>query len=352
MQFIRTWYGTRGASRLANYALRWSRMLTDQAKRRIRILAFWAKHGTEATVEAFDVSRATLFSWQAQLRQGSGQLEALNQKSQAPKTRRKRLWPTVVVAEIKRLRSVGVHPNLGKEKLHPELKAFCRANNLRCPSMATVGRLIADAPDKMRTFPVKVRHNGKIVPRKRQKKTRKPKGFIARVPAECVAFDTIERVRNGCRRYVVTNLDLYDRFALALGTSSHASATPAALLRATQACYPTTVGAALSDNGSEFMKHFDRALVGAGITHWHTFPRTPKMNAHCERFNRTIQEEFVDYHEDLLFADLPRFNHLLANYLIWYNTVRPHHALKGLAPLPYRLTHHPESRMWWAHTFS
>jgi len=34
------------------------------------------------------------------------------------------------------------------------------------------------------------------------------------------------------------------------------------------------------------------------LTHYHTYPRTPKMNAHCERFNRTVQDEFVDYHLD------------------------------------------------------
>jgi transposase InsO family protein len=26
----------------------------------------------------------------------------------------------------------------------------------------------------------------------------------------------------------------------------------------------------------------------------HLTPRTPKMNAHCERFNRTLQDELVD----------------------------------------------------------
>jgi len=28
------------------------------------------------------------------------------------------------------------------------------------------------------------------------------------------------------------------------------------------------------------------------------------MNAHNERFNRTLQECFVDYYEDLLFTDI------------------------------------------------
>jgi hypothetical protein len=36
------------------------------------------------------------------------------------------------------------------------------------------------------------------------------------------------------------------------------------------------------------------------------------MNAHCERFNRTVQEEFFDVPEKLLFYELPQFNlHLL-----------------------------------------
>ena len=29
------------------------------------------------------------------------------------------------------------------------------------------------------------------------------------------------------------------------------------------------------------------------------------MNAHCERFIRTVQEECIDYHYDLLFLDDP-----------------------------------------------
>ena len=48
------------------------------------------------------------------------------------------------------------------------------------------------------------------------------------------------------------------------------------------------------------MKHFDEELRRLHKNHWHTYPRTPKMNAHVERFNRTIQEEFIDYHEQLL----------------------------------------------------
>jgi transposase InsO family protein len=89
----------------------------------------------------------------------------------------------------------------------------------------------------------------------------------------------------------------------------------------------------LSDNGGEFAKHFHDAIASQGLVHWHTTPRTPKMNAHCERFNRTIQDEVVDYHEALLFDDLDAFNHRLFEWLHWYNAERPHHGIALRIPL-------------------
>lgn len=41
--------------------------------------------------------------------------------------------------------------------------------------------------------------------------------------------------------------------------------------------------------------------------------RSPNTNAHAEQFNRTFQEQFVYYHEDLLFDDLAAFNWNLAD---------------------------------------
>lgn len=39
--------------------------------------------------------------------------------------------------------------------------------------------------------------------------------------------------------------------------------------------------------------------------------REPEQERHVERFNRTVQEPFVDYHEDLLFRNLEAFNRYL-----------------------------------------
>ena len=40
------------------------------------------------------------------------------------------------------------------------------------------------------------------------------------------------------------------------------------------------------------------------------------MNARCERFNRTLQNEFLDYHEELLFTDLKARNDKLFDWLL------------------------------------
>ena len=51
------------------------------------------------------------------------------------------------------------------------------------------------------------------------------------------------------------------------------------------------------------------------------------MNTHNERFNKTIQDMFVSYNEDLLFTDLNEFNRKMAKWLIDYNTILTHTSL-------------------------
>ena len=88
------------------------------------------------------------------------------------------------------------------------------------------------------------------------------------------------------------------------------------------------------------------------------------MNAHCERFNRSIQESFVDYNEDLLFTDLALFNQKMSDWLVFYNTELPHLSTKPnpkkttsltnlpVSPIEFLLKSHPQSRMYWTNSGS
>lgn len=348
MQIQRLSYLVPGFVKIASYAVRWSRMITQLAKHRAQTLAFWAKHGLVPTIEAFNTSRRTLFRWQKAIADKGGVLEALNALSRKPRQVRQRFWPQAVKDEIKRLRTE--HPNLGKDKVHVLLKGFCAQGQLRLPSISTVGNLIRDMGG-LRMFPVKVSHFGVIKLRKRAKKERKPKNFIALYPGHCGSFDTIERIVQGCRRYVITFTDVYGRFSFAWATTSHASQAAKEFLDLITFIFPFPLQHVLTDNGSEFMKHFDTEIRRLHRIHWHTYPKTPKMNSHAERFNRTIQEEYVDYHAQEL-LDPVRFNQGLMKYLLWYNTERPHYALKQVAPVTFMKTNFPkECQMYLTHTF-
>jgi transposase InsO family protein len=319
----------RGFYRVADYALRWG-MIATSAQRRLEILGFWHRHGLAATQEAFAVSRRTLYGWRAKLKAEGGNLAALVPHSTAPKRRRRRQWPAGLVGEIRRLRTL--HPNLGKEKVHLLLQPFAAVHQLPCPSPRTIGRLIAAAPDQMRSRPRAVGGTGKRNS-VRSPRLRKPKHFRAERPGHCVALDSIELRAQSERRYLITCTDLHSHFAWAWATRSHASMAAAQFFRLIQAVFPFTIEAVLTDNGSEFQRHFASALAERLFTHWHTYPKTPKMNAHCERFNRTVQEEFVDYHNHLLFVDdFTDFNVRLMHWLCWYNLERPHFSLTQSRP--------------------
>ena len=97
---------------------------------------------------------------------------------------------------------------------------------------------------------------------------------------------------------------------------------------------------------------------------WKTYPKTPKMNAHFERFNRSIQEFFVDYYEDPLFTALALFNQKMSDWLVSYNTELPHLSTKPnlkkttslnnlpITPVQFLLKLSPQSRMYWTHALS
>ena len=311
--------------------------MTEEAKRRVRILNFWQKYSLKAAVEAFGTTRRTLFLWKKKLVESGGKVDSLNNKSKAPKTKRKRRWDWRIVTEIEKIRRE--HPNLGKEKLYPELKLFCGNLNLKCLSSKTIGRIIKDKGG-MRLFPQKVSHFGKIKKANRAKVLRKPKDIKAEYPGYLIALDTVERFVQGCKRYIITFEDIYTRFSFAWATTSHASKAAQEFFILCQKVFPYSFNFLhiLTDNGSEFKKHFSEELKKLHLTHYHTYPKTPKMNAHIERFNRTIQEEFVDYHTGLL-VNPEEFNKKLMDYLVWFNTKRVHCAFKNkLSPVQFMLT--------------
>ena len=61
-------------------------------------------------------------------------------------------------------------------------------------------------------------------------------------------------------------------------------------------------------------------------------PRSPKLNGHVERIQRTFRDEF---YTRPLPTRVGEIQAELEDYLAYYNGHRPHMALEGLAPLEF-----------------
>jgi transposase InsO family protein len=325
--------------------IRFRYMISDKAKKRVKILAFWEKYGDEATKEAFGVSRRTLFRWQKKLEEHMGKLEGLNAKSTAPIEKRKRVVPEEIINKIIEFRTF--HPRIGKEKIHTLLKT---SSYLK--SVSTIGRIISDLKKKKR-IPEQVKLSyfattGNLIERrtKRKKKQRRPKGY------RVLEVDTVVRFVDGKKRYIVTGTDTEKRTAFAACYTNHGSFSAGDFLTKCGAVLPDCPRAVQTDNGSEFALHFDQACKKLKLERFHTYPRSPKMNAHVERFNRTLDEEFLVYHRALMRDDVKTFNDKLVDWLLWYNGERPHHSLGLLSPFQAMMKElQPrECQMWWTYT--
>jgi len=315
-----------------------------EAERRVKILSFWKKHGLEATREAYGVSRASLFRWQQTLKRSQGRIHVLAPKSRAPIRRRKRIIPKEVEKLIITERQ---REKLGKEKL----AVLLCTDKIAALSASTVGRMLSDLKILGRlpnpTSYSLYGNTGNLIekkPRKYKKKLRS-KGHAGGL----VKADTIVRFHNGMKRYILTALDLESEFAFAFAYSSHASKAAADFMYNFRSIAPVSLTHIQTDNGSEFENHFELFCEQENVVHFHTYPRSPKMNAEIERFNRTLSEAFIQWNKDLLSCDLEAFNKALMDWLLWYNARRPHWSIGLISPLRYicnKLTLQKSHMLW------
>ena len=346
MKYQHIGYRIQGFYKMANLSNKWEAIMGTHAQQKLDALEFCDKHGLNATLDAFKVSRATLYRWR-KLYEECG-ISALHDGDRSPRHRRRRNWDKCIIDEIRRLRHS--YPNLGAEKVYCFLKPWCNDKRLPCPKPRTIARLIADATDNMRCSPPpNARKTRKT--KASSKRERLEKDYKDLFPGNCVAMDTIHYFINGIRYYLFTAIDLHSRFAIAIACRRANSKTAAAFAKLVMKVFPATIKQVLTDNGSEFAGDFHAYLQKCNIRHCYTYPRCPKMNAVDERFNRTIQEEFVAYHEDLLGEDLTLFNDVLFEYLMRYNCRRPHHSLGLQTPVQRFASSQPDlSHMLWHHT--
>jgi transposase InsO family protein len=305
---------------------------SEIAKQKMNIIKFYEQYGEKATKEAFGADRRLISKWKKRLKEVG--LAGLIPISTRPHQLRHPDIPPEIISFIRQLREE--HPRLGKEKIKPLLDKHCRPRKIRPVSESTIGNIIK----RHKFFYQKsgrIYHNPdskwadsrrRKVKRLRIKHSPKPEEFGH------ILADTVERVTNGIKDYFYCAIDAKLKFALTLHYKRLNSRNMLDFYQRFKSVYPEVIRYWQSDNGQENLGEFDEALRKDAIPHYFSYPRCPKINTYIERYNRTVQEEFIDNYIDII-DDKPLFNQKLADYLIFYNTQRPHKTLGLKSPIDY-----------------
>jgi len=295
--------------------------LTERAKCKIKILDWHRAHGNNNSLTArhFGIGRMTLYRWLRRFKR-SGVI-GLNEESRKPKRLRQPTtsWNTVI--RIVQLRKQ--YPVWSKYKI----RALLAREGIQV-SASTVGRVL-----KKRGL-----INRKIS-RKRRKaalrpKARFPKGFRISEAGDMVQMDTRHIMLPGGKRfYQFTAIDVLGKRKVMRVYSSESSRNGAQFLEECLLGFPFPIKAVQTDNGSTFLKEFDKLCKAKGIPHYFIYPRTPKQNTYVEISHEADKREF--YQQGNICSLLPVMQRKIKVWEDIWNNVRPHQALNYLTPSEY-----------------
>jgi len=295
--------------------------LSKSAKSRLKWMdCYYQCENVSLTCRHFDIPRKTFYKWHN--RYDPGNLYTLEDQSKEPiNKRQKEITPEqemrvvqlrkehICYSKIKLakiyLREYGepisswkIQYTIQKHKLYPNPRKTARITRKRL-----------NAVKKKRITELK----------------KKPKnGFL-------VCLDAIELRYNNLKRYIFTGIDSFSKVAFARMYRHANSYNASDFLNRLMYLTNGQIENIQTDNGSEFEKYFRQSCDKLNLNRYHSRPRTPKDNPVNERFNRTLQEEFVNLGN--FTPDVIQFNRNLIEWLIEYNLYRPHNSLNNETPI-------------------
>ena len=304
--------------------------ISEKAQLKLEWIIFYAtigKRNVLQTARHFGINPKTLHKWLKRFEERN--LYSLEEHDRTPS--HVRTWMVTCVEEqrIKQLRKANM--KLGKRKLRKlyidqyqetistwKIERVIRYHNLY-PQKNMHKYLV----DKRARNKAKIRiHNIKDTV-----KTIGQFGFLWHI-------DSIVIWWYGIRRIIFTAIEQHSRIAYAQVYKSNTSSFAQDFLKKLNYVTGEKIRIMHSDNGSEFAGAFQKACQTLGILQVYSRAYTPRDNAVLERFNRTIQEEWLEQSEVGL-DDISQTNNDLLTWLIHYNAVRPHQALDYKTPLQY-----------------
>ena len=310
--------------------------LSKRARQRLKWFDYYSSHNYNArlTCRHFDISPQTFYRWKE--RYNSWHLESLEDRSCRPRHVRQPTYSAELINAVLKLREE--YPRWGKDKL----VILLHREEIDC-SASTVGRVLHRLKERGVLREAIPNH---ISARKRQWQrpyaVRKPKEYVAKEPGDIVEVDTLDiRPLPGVILKHFTARDIISRWDVLEAHSRATSHTASGFIDTMLERMPFPIKTIQVDGESEFQDAFEEECQRRGIRLFFLPPRSPKLNGHVERAQRTHTEEFYEV-TDTSFA-LLELNRALMKWEKVYNTIRPHQALEYLTPQEF-LEHYRQNK--------
>jgi putative transposase len=311
------------------FRLRGKDILSSSAQLKLEWIIFYHTIGrgkVVPTARHFGINPKTLHKWLNRFDEKN--LLSLEEQSRAPEKRRGWMVTHTEENNIKQLRRKYI--KLGKKKLQVlyQTKFGIRISTWKIERVVRKHQLYAD------------KEASKHILLRRHKNERKRRIHHLRKDTKITQFgelwhvDAIVLWWYGKRRIIFTAIDETTRIAFARVYKTNSAVFAADFLKRLVVLSNGSISLIHSDNGSEFSGSFKEACAKLEIPQIYSRAYTPKDNALLERFNRTIQEEWLELSVEGL-DDISLANQALTDWLIHYNNVRPHQALDYKTPLQY-----------------
>jgi transposase InsO family protein len=267
-----------------------------------------------------------LYKWSKRFKDSKYDVHSLADQSKAPI--HKRNWEVTTIQE-ERIRDLRKrYPYYGKKKL----KVLYEKEYSEGVSTWKIERVIR----RYKLYPDQKK--AEDTARKRSRARQKPKRRITQLVKEgrpCFLFqlDTIVIYRNNLKRYILTAVDHATKLGYARMYKNKSSRVATDFLYRLRYLINQPIENLQTDNGSEFALEFERATTKLNIQRYFSRVRTPKDNPEIERFNQTLEYEWL-YNSNLS-LEPEELNPRLTEWLIEYNFNRPHQSLDYLTPIEY-----------------
>ena len=329
---------------------RWTRVrgvaemvrLSPKAREKLEWIIFYhtfGKRSVKVTSSYFGITRKTFHKWLKRFDEKN--LKSLEEKSKSPI--KKREWQVTGKEEERVVSLRKSHIKWGKKKIK-KLYANTYQENISTWKIERVIRKWSLYPDKEKhkkylTLKAKRKEKTYIKDFKKEDSS----GFLWHVDAIIIWW-------YGTRRIIFTAIEDRTKIAFAKVYKAGSSKFSKDFLERLVYLVNGQANFIHTDNGSEFQGSFEQACKALSIQQIYSRPHTPKDNPALERFNWTIQDEWLNLSEVGL-DNINDANKDLASWLIEYNNVRPHETLDYLTPLEYAQKYYFKvSPMWSACT--